>query len=83
VKLFGRDTVPPGVVTTILPVPALPAAVVAVICPALLTVKLDAGEPAIKTDEAFERFAPRITTEVPPVVGPAPGELEVSVGGLT
>ena len=75
--------VPPVVVTRTSTVPADPAGAVAVICVALLTVKPVAAVPPKVTAVAPERLVPVMTTEVPPAVGPAVGETEVTVGADT
>lgn len=72
---------PAGVVTTTLAAPADPCAVVAVICVALLTVKLVAAVPPMLTAVAPVKFVPVIVTLVPPVVGPLDGFIVVTVGG--
>ena len=75
--------VPPPVVTVTLPVPALAAAVTAVIWVAELTVKLVGAVPAIETAEAPVRLVPVMVTVVPPVVGPDEGLTPVTDGGAT
>ena len=59
------------------------AGVVAVIEVAELTVKLVAFVAPKVTAVAPVRFVPVMVTVVPPAVGPAPGETEVMVGGVT
>ena len=56
---------PPGVVTVMSTVPALPAGVVAVICEALTTVKLVAAFDPNVTAVAPVRLVPVIVTDVP------------------
>ena len=75
---------PPGVVTTTLWAPAVPAAVVAVICVALFTVKLVAFTPPKVTAVAPVRLLPVMVTLVPPAVVPLVGLMLVTAGaGLT
>ena len=74
--------VPPAVVMRTSTVP-VPAGAVAVICVALLTVKPVAAVAPKVTAVAPERLVPVMTTEVPPAVGPAVGETEVTVGADT
>ncbi len=50
---------------------------------ALLTVKPVAGVPPKFTAVAPEKLAPVMITLVPPVAGPAVGEIEVTVGAPT
>jgi hypothetical protein len=64
VKATVEVAVPPGVVTVIMPV-LVPEATVAVICVALLTVKLDAAFPAKATAVAPVKLVPVIATDVP------------------
>nr|MCA1071700.1 hypothetical protein [Delftia acidovorans] len=75
--------VPPGVVTRTSTVPAAPAGAVAVMLVALLTVKPPAAVAPKVTAVAPVKFVPVRVTEVPPAVGPAVGEMEVSVGAAT
>jgi hypothetical protein len=72
--------VPPAVVTLISTVP-VPAGEVAVICVAELTVKPVADVPPNTTAVAPDKLVPVMITVVPPVCGPAVGEIEVTVGG--
>lgn len=74
--------VPPGVVTATLTAPATPEGLVAVICVALLTVKL-AAVPPNETEVALVRFVPVMTTDVPPFVVPDEGLMDVIVGAAT
>jgi hypothetical protein len=74
--------VPPVVVTLISTVP-VPAGDVAVIDVEELTVKLLAAVAPKVTAVAPENPVPVIVTEVAPVVGPAVGEIEVTVGAVT
>lgn len=78
--MFGA-LLPPGVVTTTLAVPAVPAGVVVVIVVAFTTVKLVTDTPPIVTAVASVRFVPVIVTEVPPAVVPEAGLMAVTVGG--
>ena len=71
------------VVTRTSTVPALPAGAVAVICVAELTVKPVAAVAPKLTAVAPVKFVPVITTDVPPPVGPAVGEIDVTVGAAT
>ena len=73
--------VPPGVVTSTLAVPAVPAGVVAVIEVEETTVTLVAAAPPIVTLVAPVKPVPAIVTPVPPPVGPVVGEIAVTVGG--
>ena len=72
-KPFTEVPVPSGVVTSTFTDPAVPAGVTAVICVALSTVKLVAGVPPTVTAVAPVKFAPVITTLVPPAAGPVLG----------
>ena len=72
--------VPPGVVTLISTTPA-PAGDLAVICVAELTVKLVAAVAPKVTAVAPVNPEPVIVTDVPPVVDPDVGAIEVKVGG--
>jgi hypothetical protein len=71
--------VPPGLVTRRSTVPA-PAGDVAVIDVAELTVKLVAAVAPKVTAVAPVNPVPVTVTTVPPAVGPAVGEIEVTVG---
>ena len=64
-------------------VPAACAGDVAVIWVAELTVKPVAAVPPNVTAVAPEKFVPVMITVVPPVDGPAVGEIEVTVGAAT
>ena len=72
--------VPPVVVTLTSTVP-VPAGDVAVICVAELTVKLVAAVAPKVTAVAPVNPVPVIVTDVPPVVDPDVGAIEVKVGG--
>jgi hypothetical protein len=74
--------VPPAVVTVTSTVP-VPAGDVAVIEVAELTVKVVALVAPNFTAVAPVRLVPVMATDVPPVVGPAVGEIDVTVGGAT
>jgi uncharacterized membrane protein len=71
---------PPGVVTVISTVPALPAGEVAVIEVALFTVKLAAFAFPNLTAVAPVKLVPVIVTVVPPPPGPLVGFTAVTVG---
>lgn len=71
---------PPGVVTTTLADPAVPAGVVAVIEVALSTVIAVAAVPPMVTPVAPVKFVPVMVTLVPPDVGPLDGLIEAMVG---
>ena len=68
-------------VTVTSTVPTEPAGAVAVIVVALVTLNEDAGLPPMVTAVAPVRLVPVIVTEVPPIIGPAVGEIPVIVGG--
>jgi len=72
--------VPPPVVTVTSTVPAAPAGAVAVIEVSELTVKPSAFAAPNFTAVAPEKPVPVIVTGVPPAVGPAVGEIDVTVG---
>ena len=74
--------VPPGVVTVTSTVP-VPAGDVAVIWVGELTVKPVAGVAPKLTAVAAVKLVPVMVTLVPPVVGPAVGEIEATVGAPT
>ena len=74
--------VPPTVVTRMSTVP-VPAGEVAVICVGELTVKPAAALAPNATAVAPLKLVPVIVTDVPPAVGPAVGEIELTVGGPT
>ena len=71
--------IPPAVVTRTSTVP-VPAGDVAVIWVAELTVKPVAGVAPKLTVVAPVRLTPVMVTEVAPAVGPAVGEIDVTVG---
>ena len=71
---------PPGVVTTTLLAPTVPAGVTAVIEVALTTVRLVAAAPPMVTPVAPVKLVPVIVTEVPPAIGPVEGLIAVTVG---
>jgi hypothetical protein len=77
VKSVALVTVPPGVVTVILPVIA-PEGTIAVMCFAELTVNVVANTLLNVTDVASAKFVPVMTTLVP--TRPLVGEKEVIVG---
>src|SRR5450631_1248796 len=79
VKLPAEAPEPLGVVTLTVTAP-MPAAVVAVIWVAELTVKLAAAVAPNFTEVAPVKFVPVITTLVPPVSGPDVGARPVMVG---
>ncbi|KRB26616.1 hypothetical protein ASD94_14060 [Acidovorax sp. Root70] len=74
--------VPPTVVTRTSTVP-VPAGAVAVTCVAELTVKPVAAVAPKVTAVAALRFVPVIVTVVPPIAGPAVGDIDVTVGAAT
>jgi hypothetical protein len=78
---FVNVSVPTGVVTTMLPRPALPAAVTAVIWVAESTVKEAVEIPLKLTAVAPVKPVPVITTVVPPVVVPDGTSMDVTIGG--
>ncbi|MNM52518.1 hypothetical protein D3C81_635970 [compost metagenome] len=63
--------------------PALPAGAVAVICVALFTVKPEAAVAPKVTAVVPLNPVPLMMTEVPPVVGPAVGEMPLTAGAPT
>ena len=73
--------VPPGVVTSTLLAPAVPAGVVQVMVVALNKTKLVAAVPPKVTPVAPVKLAPMSVTLVPPAVVPVAGAMLVSVGG--
>jgi hypothetical protein len=75
--------VPPAVVTATSTVPALSAGEVAVICVALLIVKLVAAVDPNATAVAPLRLVPVIVTVVPPVVDPPVGLMLDTAGAAT
>ena len=76
--------VPPGVVTATSKRPAACAAVVAVICVALSTVKVVTAVPPMVTAVAPVKLVPVIVTLVPPKVVPDVGLIDTTVGaGVT
>ena len=74
---------PPAVVTVMSTVPAEPAGAVAVIWVALFTVYVVAAVLPNFTAVAPVKPVPVIITDVPPAVGPAFGEIPVTVGSTT
>ena len=77
------ELVPPGVVTSTLAVPALPAGVEQVAEVADVTVTPVHTEPPTVMPVAPVRLVPVMVMVVPPVVGPLVGETEVTVGAAT
>ena len=75
--------VPPAVVTVMSTALADPAGVVAVICVALLTVKLVAAVPPKAMALAAVTLVPVMVTTVPPAVGPFEGLMAMTVGAAT
>ena len=75
--------VPPGVVTSTLEAPALPAGVVAVMVVASTTLTPVAAVPPMVTAVAPVMSVPVMVTLVPPRVVPVLGEMLVTVGGAT
>ena len=74
------EFVPPGVVTSTLAVPALPAGVVAVMVVAFTTVTAVAAVPPMVTAVAPVKPVPEIVTDCPPASGPDVGLIAVTVG---
>jgi hypothetical protein len=74
------DDVPPTVVTATSTPPELPAGEVAVICVAESTVYVVTAVPPNATADAPVNPVPVIVTDVPPPVGPAFGDTELTVG---
>ncbi len=74
---------PPGVVTTTLTVPALPAGVVAVIEVALTTVNRWLPRRRWSHAVAPVKLVPVMVTDVPPAVLPVLGLIAVTVGAGT
>ena len=72
--------VPPGVVTSTLAVPALPAGMVAVMVVAFTTVKVVAAAPPMVTAVAPVRPVPVMVTDCPYARGPDEGLMDVTVG---
>jgi hypothetical protein len=72
--------VPPGVVTVTSTEPAPAEGAVAVICVALLSVKVAAGAAPNLTAETLVKPVPVMTTEVPPAVLPLAGLIPETVG---
>ena len=72
--------VPPGVVTSTLAVPAVPAGVVAVMVVAFTTATAVAAAPAIVTPVAPPKSVPVMVTDCPPACGPDDGLMDVTVG---
>src|SRR5882672_8601645 len=75
--------VPAGVVTVMSTVPGAPLGESAVICPALLTVKLAALAAPNLTPVAPVKLVPAMTTDVPPAAVPVTGLTPVTDGGGT
>ena len=75
--------VPPGVVTTTLAVPAVPAGVVTVMDVELFTTTLVAAVPPIVTAVAPVKSVPIMVMLVPPATGPLVGVILVTVGAAT
>lgn len=80
VNNWFAELVPPGVVTTTLADPAVPAGTVAVIVVALTTVTPLAVLPPTVTAVAPVKPVPVMVTDVPPVIGPMAGLIAVTVG---
>jgi hypothetical protein len=72
--------VPPGVVTSTLAVPALPAGVVAVMVVAFTTFTAVAAVPPIVTAVAPVKLVPVRVTDCPPASRPDGGLMDVTVG---
>ena len=83
VKPFANVPVPPGVITTTSAAPADRTGVTAVIDVALTTVNEAAFVDPNRTAVAPVKPVPEIVTDVPPPVGPVPGEMDVTVGAST
>ena len=77
------EFVPLGVVTKTLAVPAVPAGVTAVIEVLLTTTTLVAAVPPIVTPVVPVKFVPVIVTDCEPAIGPAFGEIAVTVGAAS
>ena len=73
--------VPPGVVTSTLAVPAVPAGVMQVTEVAVLALNAVHALPAMVTPVALFRLVPVMVMDVPPVVVPVLGATELTVGG--
>ena len=71
---------PPGVVTVMSTVPAVPAGLVALILVAELTVKLEAALLPKSTAVAPLRLVPLMVTTVPPVLVPEFGLMPLTTG---
>jgi hypothetical protein len=71
---------PPGVVTVMSTVPAVPAGLVALIWLAELTVKLEAALLPKSTAVAPLRLVPVMVTTVPPMLVPEVGLMPVTTG---
>ena len=82
-KLAEVTLVPPAVVTVMSTVPAASAGEVAVICVALVTVKLAAAVAPNFTAVAVVKLVPVRVTLVPPAMGPLVGLTLVTVGAAT
>ena len=72
--------VPPGVVTSTLAVPALPAGVVAVMVVAFTTTTAVAAVPPIVTAVAPVNQLPMMVTDCPPASGPDVGLMDTTKG---
>ena len=83
VNAFVAVAVPPGVVTSTLFAPAVPADVTAVTLVDETTTTLVAATPPTVTLVAPAKLAPVIVIAVPPAVEPDVGETEEIVGGAT
>ena len=75
--------VPPGVVTSTLAVPALPAGVVAVMVVSVKVPIMVAATPRMVTPVAPVKPVPVMVMLVPPAIGPLVGEILVTVGAAT
>ena len=73
------EFVPPGVVTSTLAVPALPAGVVAVMVVAFTTVTPVAAVPPMVTAVAPVKPVPVMVTDCPAASGPDDGLIDVTV----
>ena len=73
--------VPPGVVTTMLALPAMPVGVMQLMLVSLRTIRLVQTLPLIVTEVAPVKPVPVIVMEVFPGVGPAQGETLVTLRG--
>ena len=73
--------VPPGVVTSTLAVPALPAGVVQVAVVLFVMLNAEQAEPPTLMPVAPVKLVPVMVMDVPPAVGPLVGDMDVTVGG--